>query len=252
MKSYRKTQTNFLANPVSRTWWLVIVQLLSHVWFFCNPMDCSMPGFPVLHRLLELAQTHVLWVDDAIQATHPLLPPSPAFNPSQHQDLFQWVSSLHQLAEVLELQLQSFHEYSGLISFRIDWFDFLAVQRTLKRLLQHHSLKASVLRCLAFFMVKFSHPFMTTGKTITLTILTFVNKVPNKLFGQPNISNWVAYKQKCISHSSGSWEVQDQGISRLNIWWGPHLHKDKNTRELSEVSFHKDTNPIHKGSALLS
>ena len=99
-------------------------------------------------------------------------------------------------------------------------------------------------RCLAFFMVKLSHPFMTTRKTIALTLPTFVDNVPNKLFGQPNISNWVAYKQKCISCSSGGWEVQDQGISRFNIWWGPHPHKDRNTRELSEVFFYKDTNPI--------
>ena len=74
---------------------------------FCNPMDCSPPGFPILHHLLELAQTHVHWVSDAIQPSHPLLSPSPsAFNPSQQQDLFQWVSSSHQVAKVLELQLQ--------------------------------------------------------------------------------------------------------------------------------------------------
>ena len=123
----------------------------------CSPMDCSTPGFPVRHQLLELAQTEVHWVGDAFQPPHPLSFPSPpVFNLSQHQDLFQWVSSLYQVAKVLELQLQHqpFNEYSGLISFRMDWFDLLAIQGTLKSLLQHHSSKASVLWHSAFFMVQ--------------------------------------------------------------------------------------------------
>ena len=98
----------------------------------CDPTDCSMSGFPVLHYLLELAQTPVHWVSDAIQPSHPLLPPSPpTLNFSQHQGLCQWVDSSHQVAKVLELQFQhqSFHE-SGLISFRTDWFELLAVQGT--------------------------------------------------------------------------------------------------------------------------
>ena len=84
------------------------VQLLSHVWLFATPcMDCSMPGFPVHHQLLEFTQTHVHWVSDAIKPSHPLLSSSPlAFNLSQHQGLFKWVSSSHQVAKVLELQLQ--------------------------------------------------------------------------------------------------------------------------------------------------
>ena len=96
----------------------------------CDPMDCSTPGLPVHHQLLEFTQTHVHWVSDAIQPSHPLSSPSPtAFNLSQHQDLFKWVSSLHQVAKVLEFQLQhqSSNEYSGLISFRMDWLDLLAV-----------------------------------------------------------------------------------------------------------------------------
>ena len=135
----------------------------------CDPMDCVMPSFLVLHYLQEFAQIHFHWVDDAIQPSHPLLPPSPiALNLSQNQGFFQWVSSLHQVAKILELQLQhqSFNEYSGLISFMIDWFDLLTVQETLKTLLQHHSSKASILCCSAFFMVQLSHPYMTTGKTI--------------------------------------------------------------------------------------
>ena len=130
-------------------------------------MDCSTPGFLVLHHLQELAQANVHWVSDAIQPYHPLSPPFPAFNLSQHQGLFQWVGSLHLVAKVLELQHQSFQW--GLISFRVDWFDLLAVQETLKSLPQHYSSKVSVLRCSAFFMVQLSRPYMSTGKTIALT-----------------------------------------------------------------------------------
>ena len=127
-----------------------------------------MGGFPILHYLLNFAQTHVHLVDDAIQPSHLLPPPSSsALNPSQHQGLFQCVSSSHQVAKVLELQLQ---DHSGLISFRIDWFDLLAVQRTLKSLLQHDSSKASILWHSAFFKVQLLHPCMTTEKTIALTI----------------------------------------------------------------------------------
>ena len=138
----------------------------------CNPMDCSTPGFPVHQQILELAQTHVHQVGDAIQPSHPLLSPyPPAFNLSQHQSLFQWVSSSHQVTEVwsFSFSISPSSEYLGLISFRMDWFDFLAVQGTLKSLLQHHNSKASVLRLSAFFMVQLSHPYMTTGKTIALT-----------------------------------------------------------------------------------
>ena len=104
-------------------------------WTFCDPMACRMPGFPVHHQLPEYTQTHVHLVGDAIQPCHPLSSPSPpAFNLSQHQALFKSVSSLHQVAKVLEFQLQhqSFQWYSGLISFRMDWLDLLAVQGTPK------------------------------------------------------------------------------------------------------------------------
>ena len=146
----------------------------------CDPMDCSMPGFPVHQKLLELAQTHVHQVSDAIQPSHPLSSPSsPAFNLSQHKGLFKWVSSLHQVDKVLELSfsIRSSNEYSGLISFRMDWLNLLALQGTLKSLLQHHRSKASILRCSAFFIVQLSHPYMTTGKTIALIRWTFVGKV---------------------------------------------------------------------------
>ena len=120
---------------VSICWWCSVAQSCLTL---CDPMDCSTPGFPVLHHLPEVAQTHVCWVD-AIQPSHPLSSPSPlAFNLSQHQGLFQWVSSSNQAAKLLELQCQwilILNEYSGLISFRIDWFDLLAVQGTLRSLL---------------------------------------------------------------------------------------------------------------------
>ena len=147
----------------------------------CSPMNHSTPGLPVHHQLPEFTQTHVHLVSDAIQPSHPLPSPSPpALNLSQHQGLFQWVSSSHQVAKVLEFQLQhqSFQwifrtEYS----FRMDWLDLLAVQGTLKSLLQHHNSKASILQCSAFFIVQLSHPYMTTGKTIALIRRTFVGKV---------------------------------------------------------------------------
>ena len=116
----------------------------------CNPMHYSMPSSSVLYHILEFAQIYVHWVSDAVEPFHSLSPSSPpALNLTQHQNLFQWVSSVHQVAKVLELQYQS-NEYSGLISFRIVWFVPLAVQGTLKSLLQHHSSKASVLWCSAF------------------------------------------------------------------------------------------------------
>ena len=148
-------------------------------------MSLSTPGLPVYHQLPEFTQTRVHQVSDAIQPSHPLLPASSlALSLSQHQGLFQWLGSSHQVAKGLELQLQhqSFSEYSGLIPFRIDWFDLLAVQGTLKSILQHYSSKASILRGSAFFTVQLSHPYMTTGKTIALTRQTFVDKVMSLVF----------------------------------------------------------------------
>ena len=145
----------------------------------CSPMNRSTPGFSVHHQLLELIQTQVHWVGDAIQPSHPLSSPSPALNPSQHQSLFQWVNSSHEVAKGLEFQPQhhSLQEIPGLISFRMDWLDLLAVQGTLKSLLQHHSSKTWILQRSAFFNVQLSHPYMTTGKTIALTRWTFAGKV---------------------------------------------------------------------------
>ena len=118
---------------------------------------------------------------DAIQPSHPLsFPPPPAFNLSQHQGLFPWVSWSKDWSFSFSISFSS--EYSGLISFRMDWLDLLAVQGTLKSLLHHHSSKASILQHSAYFMVQLSHPYMTTGKTIALTRQNLVSKVMSLLF----------------------------------------------------------------------
>ena len=133
----------------------------------CNSMDCSTPGFPVLHHLPEFAQTYVHWVSDAIQPSHPLSSPSPpAFNLSQHQGLFKWVGSSHQMAKALELQLQH-QSFQWIFRFDflrdVDWLDFLTVHRTLKSLLQDHNSKTLILQRPVFFMVQLSHPYLTKG-----------------------------------------------------------------------------------------
>ena len=145
----------------------------------CDPINDSMPGFPVLHYLLESAQTHIHWVNDAIQPSHPLSSPSPLAFPSIR--VFSNESVLC-IRWPKYWSITPSNEYSGLISFRIDWFDLLAVQGTLKSLLQYHRSKASILQCSAFFMVQLSHPYMTTGKITTLTIWTFVGKVMSLCF----------------------------------------------------------------------
>ena len=155
------------------------VQPLSHV-RLCDPMDCSMPGFPVHHQLLEFIQTHVHRVSDAIQPSHPLssplLPPSifPSIRVFSNESALciRWPKYWS-----FSFSISPSNEYSGLISFRMDWFDLLTVQGTLKSLFQHHTSKASILLCSAFFIVQLSHPYMTTGKTIALTRQTFVGKV---------------------------------------------------------------------------
>ena len=125
----------------------------------CNPMDCRMPGFPVLHWLLELAQTHVLWVSDAIQPSHSLsLPFLPSIFPNIR--VFSNESALHiRWPKYWSFSISPSSKYSGLISFRIDWFNLLAGQGILKSLLLHHSLTAPILRCLAFFMVHLPHDY---------------------------------------------------------------------------------------------
>ena len=164
---------NLMGSGVRQTW-VKSAPLISHATYqyssvaqscltLCDPVDCSKPGLPVHHQLLEFTQTHVHWVGDALQLSHPLSSPSPAaFNLSQHQDLFfsnepalriRWPKYWN-----FSFSISPSNENSGLISLRIDWFD-LAVWESLKSLLQHHSSKASFLRCSAFFMVQLSHPY---------------------------------------------------------------------------------------------
>ena len=151
----------------------------------CDPMNCSTPGLPVLHQLLEFTQTHVHWVGDAIQPSHPLSSPSPpTSNLSQHQGLSN-ESALHirwPKYWSFSFNISPSNEQPGLISSRMDWLYLLAVQRTLKSLVQHHSSKASILWRSAFFMVQ--HAFMTTGKTIA-----FVTDSQTKVREQFNKAN---------------------------------------------------------------
>ena len=145
----------------------------------CNPMNCSMPGLPAHHQLPEFIQTHVHQADDAIQhRAFLLLPPIP---PSIK--VFSNVSTLHMRWPKywsFSISISLSNEHPGLI-FRMDWLDLLVVQGTLKSLLQHHSSKASILPCSAFFTVQLSHPYMTTGKTITLSRRIFVGMVMSLL-----------------------------------------------------------------------
>ena len=175
----------------------------------CDAMNCSTPGFPVHHQLLEPTQTRVHWLGVAFQPSHPLSCPSPpTINLSQNQSHFQWVSSSYQVAKVLKFQLQ--HQ-----SFQ--WTprtDFLqdgligspCIQWTLKSLLQHHSSKASILRCSAFFIVQLSHPYMTTGKTIALTRRTFI--------GTP-VSMYIIKKE----WDNKGWKECGEKRTHLHCWW---------------------------------
>ena len=133
----------------------------------CDTIDYSMPGFPVPHYLLEFAQTHVHWVSDAIQPSHPLSSPSPlGLNLSQHQG-FSNEPALHirwPKYWSFSFNISPSNEHPGLISFGMDWLDLLAVQGTLKSLLQHHRWKSSIFLHSAFFIVQLSYPYMTTGK----------------------------------------------------------------------------------------
>ena len=154
-----------------------------------DPMGCSTPGFPVHHQLLDPAQTHVHRVGDAIQ---PLILCCPILLPSIFPSIrvFSSQSDLHirwPKFWSFSFRISPSSEYSGLISFRMDWFDLLIVQGTLKSLLQHHSSKASILWCSVFFIVQLSHPYVTTGKTIALTRWTFVGKVMSLLFNMLSI-----------------------------------------------------------------
>ena len=143
-------------------------------------MDCSTPGFPVCHQIPELAQTHIHWVGDAIQLSQPLLSPYPPASIFPSIRVFSSESALcirWPNYWSFSFSFSPSNEYSELISFRIDWLYLLAVQGTLKSLLQHHHSKASILWHSAFFIVQLSHPYLSTGKTTVLARQTFVGKV---------------------------------------------------------------------------
>ena len=153
-------------------------------------MNRTTPGLRVYHHLPEFTQTHVHRVGDAIQPSHPLSSPSPpVLNLSQHQGFsnksalpIRWPKCWS-----FSFDISPSNEHPGLILFRMDWLDLLAVQGILKSLLQHHSSKASSLQHSALFIVQLSHPYMTIGKTIALTRRTIVDKVMSLLF---NLLSW--------------------------------------------------------------
>ena len=138
----------------------------------CDPMNRSTPGLPVHHQLPEFTQTHVHQVRDAIQQSHPLSSPSPPAPITPRIRVFSNESTLRMRWPKywsFSFSIIPSKEIPGLISFTMDWLDLLAIQGTLKSLLQHHSSKASILQCSAFFTVQLSHPHMNTGKNIALT-----------------------------------------------------------------------------------
>ena len=144
----------------------------------CDPMDCSTPGFPAI-------TSSNMSIESVMPSSHLILCRPLLLLPSIFPSIrvFSNESVLYiRWPKYWSFSISPANEYSGLISFRIDWFDFLAVQGTLKSLLQHHSSKASILQRSAFFMVHLSYPYMTTGKTIALTRWTFVSKVISLLF----------------------------------------------------------------------
>ena len=168
----------------------------------CNPMDCSMQGFPVHHQLPKPSQTHIHHVGDAIQLSQPLSSPSPpAFSLSQHR-VFSNESVLcirWPKYWTFSFSISPSNECSELIAFRIDWLDLLAVQGTLKSLLQHHTSKAPILWHSALFIVQLSHPYMTTVKTRALTRSTIVGKVMSLLFNiLPRLVTAFLPKSKCL------------------------------------------------------
>ena len=189
-------------------------------------MDCSIPDFPVHHQSLELAQTHVHQVGDATQLSHPPLPLLLLPSVFLSIRVFSNESALHirwPKYWSFSFSINPSNEYLGLIPFRMDWLDLLAVQGTLKSLLQHHSSKASVLRHSAFFMVILSHPYMTAGKTIALTRQTFVGKVMSLLFNMLSrlVIAFLPRSKPIPIHST--WRKKVEGIYFLEYFRGRQI-----------------------------
>ena len=186
-----------------------------------------MPGLPVHHHLPEFTHTHVHWVSDAIQTSHPLSSPSPLPSIFPSIRVFSNESALHirwPKYWSFSFTISVSNEYSGLISFRTDWFHLLAIQGTLKSLLQHHSSKASILQHSAFFMFQLSHSFMTTGKTIAWTRQTFFGKVMSLLFN--TLSKFVIAflpRSKCLLISESP-----SAVTTTYHTWGKEVGSLKN------------------------
>ena len=189
-KAFDKIQHPFMKNTLTKVGTegtdlstISSVQSLGCVRLFVTPWTAARQASLSINNsqsLLKLMSIESVMPSNHLILCHPLL--NLSFNLSQHQGLFKWVSSSHQLKYCFSFSISPSNEYSGLISFRMDRLDLLAVQGTLKSFLQHHSSKASILWCSAFFIVQLSHPYMTTAKIIALTLWTFVGKVMSLLF----------------------------------------------------------------------
>ena len=179
-------------------------------------MNHSTPGLPVHHQLPEFTQTHVHWVTDAIQLSHPCHPLLLLASIPLSIRVFSNESTLRMRWPKywsFSFSISPSNEHPGLISCRMDWLDLLAVQGTLKRLQQHHSSKASIFQCSAFFTVQLSHPYMTTGKIIALTRWTFVCKVMSLLLNM--LSRLVITFLPRSKHLLISW-LQSPSVSHLS------------------------------------
>ena len=178
----------------------------------CDSMDCNDSGFSVPHHLPKFAQVHVHCISDALHPS-PLMPSTPsALNLFYHQRLFQWVSCLHQMIKILDLQLQhqSF-QWVFRVDFPKDWLVWSpCCPRDSQESSQHHSSRASILWCSTFFTVQLSQPYVTTGKTITLTIWTFVNRVMFLLFN--TLSRVVIASLPRSSHLLISWQQSPSAV----------------------------------------
>ena len=199
----------------------------------CNPMNRSTPGLPVHHQLPEFTQTHVHRVSDAIQPSHPLLSPSPSVLIPPSIKVLSNESTLRMRWPKywsFSFSISPSNEHPGLISFRMDSLDLLAVQVTLKSLLQHHSPKPSILQPCAFFIVQLSHPYLTAGKTIALTRWTFT-----QLFS--------ANSNMVVSNIKQGWKSMEKYFpalaqySQYNTSWY-HAYLKINNTTLLQLMFH--------------
>ena len=209
--------------PFSDTVQFNSIQSLSRVRLFATPWITARQAslsITISRSSLKFTSIKSVMSSSHLILCRPLFPTAPS--PSQHQSLFQWVNSLHEVAKVLEFSFSIIpsKEHPGMISFKMDWLDLLAVQGTLKSLLQHHSSKASILRHSAFFTVQLSHPYMTTRKTIALTRWTFVGKVMSLLFNM--LSRLVITFLPSFPLATCftlSWAAQDSFLSSIqNVW----------------------------------